>query len=466
MMNRNIVKIAVLVFTAFTVIVFYQTYLQVFQSSRLFNHPRNRRTQMLEEAIIRGRIIDSAGRELAHTITAGPEKRRIYPYGETTAHITGYNSDRYGRWGLESSYNETLLGLQGGFTGDDFWALKRIGPVKNGNDLILSVNVNLQEKAYAMLGARKGAVVAVEPSTGRILAMVSRPGFNPEHIESDWPGLKENPDSPLLNRAAQGLYPPGSVMKVITAAGILTSKPETVQRVFDAPGYIIVEGRRIEDKQAVGRLSFAEAFARSSNYVFATLGIEQGSRVFAEMARSFGLGLNIPFDIPTAQSRMPDPGSLSKLELAESAIGQGRVLVTPLNMALATAAAANRGRVMKPTLVDRIVSPEGAVVWSGQPSLLWNPVTARVSDVLREIMVSCVASGTGREAAVPGIRVAGKTGSAENPHGQPHAWFIGFAPAEKPVVAVAVIIENGGAGGREAAPIAREIIRSVIGQKR
>ncbi|MCL4440847.1 MAG: penicillin-binding transpeptidase domain-containing protein, partial [Firmicutes bacterium] len=179
----------------------------------------------------------------------------------------------------------------------------------------------------------------------------------------------------------------------------------------------------------------------------------------------FGTSLTMIF-IATEDGNIPDPASLSKLELGESAIGQGRLTVTPLHMALIATAVANGGKVMAPSLVDEIRGPGGSVISHITPRLLWNAINTNTADILRRLMVSAVAAGTGRGASIPGLQVAGKTGSAENPHGQPHAWFIGFAPADNPKVAVAVIIENGGAGGKEAAPVAREIMKTVIGQKR
>ena len=465
-MNKNIVKMAVLIFSAFAVVILYQTYIQVFQGNYLLNHPRNRRLQVLEEAVTRGSILDRNGRVLAKTEGVDKAKKRIYPYGEVTSNITGYLSRRYGRCGLESTYNQSLLGLSGGLSGGDFWSLQRVSSGQRGNDIILSLDASLQEQAYRLLGSRKGAVIAIEPSTGRVLAMVSRPGFDPKGVDSNWETLKVNPDSPLLNRATQGLYPPGSTMKVVTAAGILGIQPATVGRVFEAPGFITVEGMRIEDKQAIGRMNFIQAFARSSNYVFATLGIEQGVTVLFDTARKFGIGRNIPFDITTGEGDLPDPLGISKLELAESAIGQGRVMVTPLNMVLIAAGLANGGQVMTPTLVDEIRDASGSVISRSQPKLMFTAVTKSVADTLVKLMTAVVSGGTGVEATISGIQVAGKTGSAQNPHGQPHAWFIGFAPAGKPKVAVAVIIENGGPGGREAAPVAREIMKTVIGTKR
>lgn len=465
-MNRNIVKIAGVFLAAFLIIIGYQTYLQVFHAGYLLNHPRNRRLQLLEEAIARGRIIDRHGQILAETVSGPQGKYRRYPFGQIVSDITGYVSVRYGRSGLESTYNNTLLGLKGSLTGEDFWALQRVGTGQKGNDIILSIDVNLQRLAYRLLGNRRGAVVAIEPSTGRVLAMVSNPGYDPGQVDIAWAGLKNDPASPLLNRATQGLYPPGSAFKVITAAGAINKDPATTQRVFDAPGNITIEGRRIEDKQARGRMNFGQAFARSSNYVFATLGIEQGAESLIATARNFGIARQLPFDLAVEQGNLPDPAGLSKLELGESAIGQGRVMVTPLSMAVVAAAVANGGIIMAPTLVDEVHDAAGTVIESTQPRQLWRAVSKSVADALTRVMTLTVSEGTGTAAAIPGVRVVGKTGSAQNPHGQTHAWFIGFAPAEKPQVAIAVIVENAGAGGREAAPIAGEIMKTVIGQKR
>ncbi len=464
MMNRNIVIIAGIIMAAFFINIVYLTYLQVFRSDELLNHPRNRRLQILEEQILRGKIIDSRDRVLAETVISEETGKRIYPYGEITGNLTGYLSRKLGRWGLEAVYNRELLGVYSTPGGDGSWALKMLDKGKAGNDIVLSLDAELQKKAYNMLGSRKGAVVALEPGTGRILVMVSKPGFDPGQIESQWEMLRADPDSPLLNRAAQGLYPPGSTMKVVTAAGILGEKPETANRIFDAPGYIEVEGRRIEDSLAKGRLNLAEAMARSSNYVFALLGMELGAAKFVDTAHGFGIGRELPLETATAMSRIPEAGEMSQLELAETAIGQGRLLVTPLNMAVVAAAVANDGRGMKPSLVDEVRGPGGGVLRAFKAEQFLTPVSAETAGILRDLMVAAVANGTGRAASIPGVQVAGKTGSAENPHGSAHAWFIGFAPAENPKVAVAVVVENGGAGGTEAAPIAREIMKEVIRQ--
>lgn len=462
-MNKNIVKIAGLIIAAFLINIGYLTYLQVFQSEKLLNHPRNRRLQILEETVIRGKIIDSLGNTLAETSVENGRNKRIYPFGELTSHVTGYDSKRYGRTGLESTFNGSLLGFTRDFADSDFWSLKKFKTSDRGNDLILSIDLSLQKLAYQMMGNRKGAIVAIEPSTGRVLAMVSKPGYNPQLLEAEWQRLSMDPASPLLNRAAQGLYPPGSAFKVITAAGILKQSPESINRIFNAPGYVVVEGRRIEDQQAKGNINFTQALALSSNYVFATLGIEMGPENLAGMAKSFLINSKLPFDLEVSTGRFPLPQS--KLELAEAAIGQGRILTTPLHMALTAAAIANKGTIMTPRLVDKIRSPGGSVVWQSEPKVLAKTVQEDTASLIRDMMVAAVERGTGVRASIAGVTVAGKTGTAENPHGIPHAWFIGFAPANNPQVAVAVIIENGGTGGREAAPLARDIMKAVIKTK-
>ncbi|HWI54180.1 MAG TPA: penicillin-binding transpeptidase domain-containing protein, partial [Desulfobacteria bacterium] len=213
-MNKNILRIAGLVVAFFLLNIAYLTYLQVFKADELLNHPRNRRLQAIEEQVNRGRILDSKGRVLAETITENGYKKRSYPYGDVFSHLTGYVSKRYGRAGLEAGFNGVLLGFNKDFAGNDFWSLKKFGRLDRGSDIVLSIDSSVQQLAYRLLGQRRGAVVALEPSTGRVLAMVSKPGFNPENLELQWQNLNRNPESSLLNRATQGLYPPGSTFKV------------------------------------------------------------------------------------------------------------------------------------------------------------------------------------------------------------------------------------------------------------
>lgn len=459
-MKKNIRVLATLIVTAFIIVTGWLTYIQLYQGEKLLTHPRNRRQQLVEAGIQRGSIFDRSGRVLAETkIPGGP---RIYTYGPVTAPVLGYVSRIYGRAGLEQSRNSELLGFY-----ETRWNRIFGGPAKprtnRGYDLYLTLDAGLTEVAYRLLGDRRGAVVAMEPATGRVLAMVSRPAFDPGRLEDDWNRLAGDPASPLLNRAAQGKYPPGSTLKIVTGAGAIGQDPAVAERVFDAPGYIVVDGHRIEDKQVRGRVDFREAMARSSNYVFAFLALKQGQDKFIETAEGFYFNKKFSFELPAAPGTLP--GRMSRVELAESGIGQGRVVTNPLHMAMIAGAIANGGKMMRPYLVEEVMAPGGAKIFTAQPELLTDATSPQLAAAIKDAMTAVVQSGTGKAAALPGRQVSGKTGSAENPHGLPHAWFVGFAPADNPRVAVAVVVENAGAGGEVAAPIAREVLRGALGQR-
>lgn len=459
-MKKNIRVLAAMIVTSFVIVAGWLTYIQVYQGEKLSLHPRNRRVQLMEAGIKRGSIFDRSGRVLAETKTPGGP--RVYPYGPVTAPVLGYVSRVYGRAGVEQSRNSELLGLY-----ETRWGRIFGGPAKprtdRGYDLYLTLDAEITELAYRLLGDRRGAVVAIEPATGRVLAMVSRPSYNPARLEENWNRLVKDPGSLLLNRAAQGQYPPGSTMKIVTAAGALAQDPAVAEAVFAAPGYIDVDGHRIDDKQVRGQVDFNAAMARSSNYVFASLALKQGQDNFIQTAEKFFFNKKFPFEIPARSGALPD--RISRAELAESGIGQGRVVTNPLHMAMIAGAVANDGNLMRPYLVEEVKAAGGLKVSAAQPELLTAAVSPQMAAVIKDAMTAVVKSGTGKAAALPGWQVAGKTGSAENPHGLPHAWFIGFAPADTPRVAVAVVVENAGAGGEVAAPIAREVLRGVLGQR-
>lgn len=461
-MNKHIRVLATVIVLAFIVVAGWLTYIQVYRGEELLTHPRNRRLQLVEAAIRRGGIFDRAGRVLA--TTPGPGQPRRYPLGPVTAPVLGYVSPVYGKTGLELNMDKELLGLY-----ENRWNRIFGGPQKplmdRGRDIYLTLDAELQQLAYRLLGDRRGAVVALEPATGRVLAMVSRPAFDPGRLAEDWPRLIKDPDSPLLNRATQGQYPPGSTMKLVTAAGALGQNPGVAQAVFDAPGYIVVDGNRIEDKQVQGRIDFRQALARSSNFVFATLALQLGQDKFFDTAEKFYFNKKIPFDLPVSPADLPGEGGISRVELAESGIGQGRLTTNPLHMALVAGAIANGGKMMRPYLIEEIRGTGDTGHFAAQPSLLAEVASPQAAAALTDAMLAVVESGTGRAAAPGEWPAAGKTGSAENPHGQPHAWFVGFAPANKPRVAVAVVVENAGTGGGIAAPIAREVFRGALGLK-
>lgn len=464
-MRRNLRILTYLLIFNFLIVILAITYWQVIKRDAIYAHPRNKRLYALEAKTLRGQILDREGKVLAYSKKVDHGYIRVFPEGEVTAHLVGYNSAKYGKAGLEYSANTYLLGLNSEETVFPF--LPDLQKERYGYDVLTTIDLPLQELAYRLLGERKGAVVVLRPQTGEVLALVSKPSYNPNEVEKNWLFLqKEGNGSPLLNRATQGMYPPGSTLKVVTGAGALKFNPANWTRIFNAPGYVIIRGNRIDDSHVVGKVGFVEALQRSSNYVFATLGLEMGAQNFYDIMQVFGLTDKTPFELPTKKGIVAGPGELVPEALAETAIGQGRTLVTPLHMALVAATVANGGNKVAPYLIKEVRRHDGTVISQTTPAQAQRVVSPDINRKLVEAMRAVVEKGTGRPARLPGISVAGKTGSAENPHGETHAWFIGFAPVENPQVAVAIIVENGGTGGQVAGPIARELFRAAIIDKR
>lgn len=459
-MKHNILKLGILLLGLFVVLVVYLSYLQVVKGPALAANPYNRRFQELEAQVRRGTIYDAGGVALARTEFSGGRGRRVYPRGAETAHLVGYISDRYGRTGLESAYDPHLLGMEG--AGKIKNLMNRLlGKEQVGGDMVLTVDASLQGLAMDLLGGRRGAVVLLDPRTGAVRVMASSPSYDPNHLEEIWPRLVKDEASPLINRAAQGAYPPGSTFKVVTAAGALAANPDNAGRTFSCPGYLMVGGYKLTDLAAHGEVNLKKALAVSCNTTFAQLGLNLGADGFYRTVKAFGLEQDPSPGIPARPGTMASPGKMTPAELASSAIGQGEVLVSPLHMALVAAAIANKGVVMHPYLVETVKDSLGETVQQAAYRPWLNATTPDISGIIREGMVEAVRSGTAGAAAVSGMQVAGKTGSAQNPRGQTHAWFIGFAPADRPRLAVAVILENAGSGGAVAAPVAGRLLAAA-----
>ncbi|MCX7780048.1 MAG: penicillin-binding transpeptidase domain-containing protein [Negativicutes bacterium] len=461
---RNIRRVALVFAALFTILFVYISYLQTVQADFLAGHALNRRTAEAAKRIPRGQITDRHGQRLVFSERDQEgQYNRKYPYGAIFAPVLGYDSLRYGRAGLESTFNTYLSGLGG--------AEHRLGPIsklwqpKAGNNLQLTLDASVQERAYYALGDYRGAVVVIAPKTGAILAMVSKPGFDANSIDENWPAVSSREDSPLLNRAAQGLYPPGSTIKTLVAEAVLTDKVADLKTSFNCEGalkigrdYVLPEINRA----AHGKINLQQALAVSCNVTFGKLAIELGA---ARMEKAFGrYGFTKPIgsEFEEAGSKFPDFSKLSDGELAQAGIGQGPLLTTPLRMAMLAAAFANRGVIMKPFMVSKVTTPDGAILKEYTPEAWLTAAKAGSSEAVAKMMETVVTEGTGTAVRIRGIRVAGKTGTAENPHGAPHAWFIGFAPADNPEIAVAVIVENAGGGGAVAAPIARQVILEAL----
>jgi peptidoglycan glycosyltransferase len=460
-MKQNILKLGYLLLGLLTVLVIYLSYMQLYKGPALADNPYNRRYQEYEAQVRRGTIYDCKGVALARTDYSQSGSRRVYPAGQNTAHIIGYINERYGRSGLESAYDRNLLGMEGA---DRYRNLvnRLLGKEQSGGDVILTVDSALQELAMNLLAGRRGAAVLIDPRTGAVRVMASSPSYDPNRLEDIWPQLLQDPQTPLINRATQGAYPPGSTFKIVTAAAALASGAGQAVNDFDCPGYLMVNGYKLNDTAAHGKVDLTRAIAVSCNTAFARLGLTAGAENFQRTVKAFGLLQEPPVGIPARAGTMAAPGAMTPTELASSAIGQGELLVSPLQMALCAAAIANKGVIMQPFLVDTVKDSLGATV-SRQEARTWlTATTPQIAAQIQAGMVSAVKNGTAQSAAVSGMQVAGKTGSAQNPQGQTHAWFIGFAPSDQPRLAVAVILENAGSGGAVAAPVAGSLLAAAV----
>jgi peptidoglycan glycosyltransferase len=410
----------------------------------------------------RGRILDRDGNELAASLADGT---RHYT-DASVAHLVGYIDPRYGTQGAELAFNAELTGQaaaswQGAF--DAEFARTSI----TGLDVRLTIDPKVQRAAAQALGSRKGAVVALNPKTGEVLAMVSVPTYDPGALATKGEALLADPSSPLLNRATQGSYPPGSTFKTVTAASALehrTIRPETI---VTCPGEIVIDGFPISCRntaRGVGTYPFRDAYTFSVNAIFAQVGVKLGWDNLLETAARFGFGKPLDFTIETAPTQVLAPGAQkNKVLLATTAFGQGELLATPLQMAVVASVVANGGMLARPHLgleVDRSGKRVKALERVSTERVL-SPDVART---MREFMVSVIDNAQANGVAITGVKVGGKTGTAESGRGTSHAWFIGFAPADDPQVAVAVVVEDGGQGGVVASPIGGQVMRAVLGK--
>jgi peptidoglycan glycosyltransferase len=444
------------------VLLAYLAGVQVIWGPQLTDQPGNPRLGLAAQHVQWGRILDRHLAVLADSREAGGRQVRRYPSGDLFAHVLGYRSARYGLAGVEARYDPALLGIP---AHDPWQALaEAFGQPPRGNDLVLTVDTAVQRAAVRALGGRRGAVVALDPRTGAVLALASVPAFDPATVDARWAAIAHDPASPLLDRATQGQYPPGSSFKPVVLAAALASRRATPQTVLDCPAEITVAGAVIGNfnHEQYGRVTLGEAFAYSCNTAFVQVGLRTGARAIVRMAGAFGLGRPPRFDLPSAAGYLPDPRTLDPRGLAQISFGQGSLLVTPLQMALVAATIANHGIMMRPFLLSQVRGPDGRIVASYAERGGREVIPAAVAAEVAQDMVAVVERGTGTAARIPGVAVAGKTGTAQNPHGATHAWFIGFAPATRPAVAVAVVLENAGVGGEVAAPAAREVLAAAL----
>ncbi len=478
-MNQPVRRLAAALFLAFAVLILDVTYLQVVAGPRYRDDARNPRVIASRTGKERGLILSADEQILAQSV-ADPDDpqrfNRVYPEGELYAHLIGFSSLNFGDDGLELAYADELRSKRDLTVSDLLSAL--LGGDLRPKSLQLTINHGLQQVAYSALGNQRGSVVAIRPDTGEVLAMVSKPSFDPNlFLGADAIATRElllaDPSEPLANRSTNRTYPPGSTFKVIVTAAAIESGVAGPDTLLPDPVELELPGTseviRNYDRQTCGdgtQVTLQTAFRRSCNTVFAELGLLLGAEALTMEAETFGFNQDTPFELPVLNSFFPQPAEFSNdlPALAQSAIGQRDVRATPLEMALVAAAIANDGIIMEPSLVSHIFDAEGGAISENEPALLQRAVSPSSADIISDLMERVVASGTGTRATVPNVRVAGKTGTAETGVGPPHVWFIGFAPVEQPTIALAVLIESGGeagenaTGGSVAAPIAQEIL--------
>lgn len=464
--NKHIYTIIKVFIGLFAIIFLNLAYIQVYQAEDLLKDSHNTHVAEKASQVQRGKILDRNGVVLAETIRENNEFKRIYPFGEVFASPLGYVSEKLGYAGIESTQNTYLAGNN--------LILHALGPLAQlfeqnvGNDVHLTISADYQQAAYEALGSRKGAVVILNRKTGEVLAMVSRPMFDPNTIDENWDNLRVDENSPLLNRASQGLYPPGSVIKPMIADGILTTGVATTDTVVNCTGALQLNGGySLSDSggEIHGSVNLAKAIEESCNSYFGTMGIRLGSKGLNDTFTRFGYDQKLDTDFINNSPELPDFDDLSDGELAQVGIGQSTLLVTPLRMAMLASSIGNEGTMMKPFVVKEITSPDSDTIEVHEP-IKWLQVSSpEIVNIIYNDMKNVINHGTGTKAKVSGIEMIGKTGTAENSTGKDHAWFIGCANMPNEDIAFAVIVENSGFGGSEAAPIIKNILTSILAKE-
>lgn len=427
-----------------------------FQAKYIYSNAYNKRLRNESTDIIRGDIQDRNGIVLVSSKVTKKGIQRNYAYGRNFSHIIGYSVKELGSTGIEALYNQELNSANIIETIKGKANDKKI----KGNTVKLTLDKTLQLYASDLLKGKKGSIVALNPKTGELLAIVSKPDYNPSNVTEKWNSLIEDKNSPLLNRAIDGLYPPGSIFKIITTSAALNSNYNSFE--IDCSGKINIEGYEINDSnnKGHGQIDLNKAFTLSCNSYFVSLGLELGNNNIYNEANKFKFNKGIQGDIKAKSSIFNKNDDVKSL--AQQSIGQGDVLITPIHAAAIASIIANDGLLATPNIVSEINDMNGKHIKSFKPKAQEKIISKENAEIITNMMVNAVKSGTGKSARISGIEVAGKTGTAENPQGKPHSWFIGFAPAEDPKIAIAVIVENGGSGGSNAAPIAGKVIRKAL----
>jgi peptidoglycan glycosyltransferase len=485
--NGPISRLAVFALALIGALILATTYWQAWAAPGLANRRENAIERVAQFTIERGKIYAGDGK----TLFATNRKRQVngqtlyfrrYPTGGLAAHVVGYSTQVRSRAGLEQSMNDFLTGSNANLTTVlDTRVDKLLGRHVVGNDVVTTLDVRAQQVALRALGDNCGSVVAIEPATGKVLVMANHPTYDPNLVERHFNRIgriRANcpVPAPLLNRATAGSFVPGSTFKVVTASAALESGKYTMESRKTDPGYCIEYGKRVNNYDTTspfGSITLFQAIQYSVNSFFCEIGKELGPGPIIEEMKDYGFYSLPPLETPADERRISglyhngrlfEPKSAADVDPGRLAFGQTELQVTPQQMAMVAAAVANRGVLMQPYVVDRILSPKGKVVTSTKRHVLGRTLSPHNAQVLALAMEAVVRGGTGTAAQIPGVRVAGKTGTAETGlQGRNQTAFIAFAPVEAPKVAIAVMLENQtGVGGTTAAPIAKQVMQALL----
>ena len=489
-MNPRIVRLTTVSLVLLAVLVLMTTYWQTWAAASLAERQDNSIKRVAEFSIDRGLIFSFAPRKrLARNRERVVANRtlffRRYPYGPLAAHVVGYSTVGRSRTGLERSLNDFLTASNSSLSTVLDKTLDELrGKPVQGNDVVTTLDLDAQQVANEALGRNCGAVVAIDPRTGKLLVMASSPGFDPNLVEENFGQIEAitaecEPAAPLLNRASAGLYVPGSTFKVVTAAAALESKQYTPDSTFVDPGYCTVYGKRVNNfdtSRPFGTIDLTSALAYSVNSVFCNIGKKLGAKKILDTAKRFGFYERPPLETPSEErlaSGLYDDGRLfyprvdANVDAGRMAFGQERMLVTALQNAMVAGAIGVGGRLMEPHVVNRIVGPGGKVIERQRPRLIRQAVSKETADAVADMMRLGIAQGTGTAAQISGYSIGGKTGTGETGvPGSNITWFIAFAGEDEdrpPELAIAVVLQNqSGTGGSTAAPIARDVMQAIL----
>ena len=462
--NPQIALLTYVFLGLFLVMIGYIAYFVQVEGKKAINNPYNKRQELLAKKITRGSIFSAEGEVLAETVTDDMGKEsRYYPYGRMFCHVVGRVSNSY--TGIELSQCFPMLTSSTNGLEQIFHEI--VGEKSDGDNVVTTLNYELQKIAYESLGNHKGAVVAMEPSTGKILAMVSKPDYDPNTVAEEWEELlgNEEEDSALVNRATQGLYPPGSTFKILTALEYLQENGNGKDYQYECKGSATYGGNTIRcyGGEVHGSLDLEKSFAESCNASFATMGTGLQINKFKELCEKFLFNKMLPLDFEHNRSSFSLTEGAKEAEVTHTSIGQGETLISPLHNAMITATIANKGVMMKPYVVDHVENVNGRIVTEYKPKKVGRIITKKEAKKMKKLMKAVVTEGTATALQTDRYEAAGKTGTAEfDSSGSSHAWFVGYAPARNPKIVVSIIVEGAGTGSAYAVPIAKKLFDAYL----